>query len=59
MIVTRQRIESIGFKLILKPMNWMGLITVIEIQDAGHMNCLFEPQCINERVKWVDLNRGR
>jgi hypothetical protein len=24
-IVTRQRIESIGFKLILKPMNWAAV----------------------------------
>ena len=32
---------------------------VIEIQDAGHLNCIFKQQFIDEVVEWVDANRQR
>ena len=30
---------------------------VVEIRDAGHLNCIFKPQFIDEVVNWVDANR--
>ena len=32
---------------------------VIEINDAGHLNCIFKRQFTEEIVKWVDRNRTR
>jgi pimeloyl-ACP methyl ester carboxylesterase len=32
---------------------------VVEIKDAGHLNCIFKRQFIAEIVKWVDMNRSR
>jgi pimeloyl-ACP methyl ester carboxylesterase len=30
---------------------------VVEIRDAGHLNCIFKQQFIDEVVGWVDANR--
>jgi len=32
---------------------------VIEIQGAGHLNCIFKKQFIEEIEKWLDLNRQK
>jgi len=32
---------------------------VIEIQHAGHLNCIFKKQFIDEIEKWLDLNRQK
>jgi pimeloyl-ACP methyl ester carboxylesterase len=29
---------------------------VIEIQDAGHLNCIFKKQFIEEVARWIDAN---
>jgi pimeloyl-ACP methyl ester carboxylesterase len=30
---------------------------VIEIEDAGHLNCIFKPRFISEMKKWIDGNK--
>ena len=30
---------------------------VIQIQGAGHINCIGKPQFVAELVKWIDANR--
>jgi pimeloyl-ACP methyl ester carboxylesterase len=32
---------------------------IIEINDAGHLNCIFKKQFTKEIVKWLDTNRNR
>ncbi len=32
---------------------------VIEIQGAGHLNCIFKKQFIEEIEKWLDMNRQK
>ncbi len=32
---------------------------VIEIQQAGHLNCIFKKQFIDEIEKWLDMNRRK
>jgi len=32
---------------------------VIEIHGAGHMNCIFKKQFIDELERWLDLNRRK
>jgi pimeloyl-ACP methyl ester carboxylesterase len=32
---------------------------VIEIKDAGHLNCIFKRQFTEEIVKWIEMNRNR
>jgi len=34
-------------------------LQVIEIQDAGHLNCIFKKQFIEELEKWLDMNRRK
>ncbi|HXM88603.1 MAG TPA: alpha/beta fold hydrolase [Candidatus Acidoferrum sp.] len=33
--------------------------SVVEIQNAGHLNCIFKKQFIDELEKWLDLNRRK
>jgi hypothetical protein len=32
---------------------------VVEIQHAGHLNCIFKKQFIDEIEKWLNLNRRK
>jgi hypothetical protein len=32
---------------------------VVEIREAGHFDCIFKQQFIDEVVGWVDANRAR
>jgi len=34
-------------------------LQVIGIQDAGHLNCIFKKQFIEELEKWLDMNRRK
>jgi hypothetical protein len=32
---------------------------VIDINDAGHLSCIFKKQFTKEIVRWLDTNRDR
>jgi pimeloyl-ACP methyl ester carboxylesterase len=34
-------------------------ISVVTIEDAGHLNCIMKPQFKDELVKWIDANTKR